>query len=136
MRVYVAASSSQIDRAKDAMRILAEAGHEVTSDWTRMIEDRGEANPADASLEERRAWSEEDLYRGVARCDALWLLMPSDRPSFGAGVEFGFALGDGAIRTVVSGLCEASIFTALADACYDRDDLAFAAEFAHGGVLR
>jgi hypothetical protein len=135
VRVYVAASSSQIDRAKDAMRILAEAGHEVTSDWTRTIEDRGEANPADASFEERRDWAAEDV-RGVAVCDVLWLLMPSDRPSFGAGVEFGFALGDGAIRTVVSGLCEASIFTALADACYDRDDLAFAAEFAHGGVLR
>jgi hypothetical protein len=135
VRVYVAASSSQIDRAKDAMRTLAEAGHEVTSDWTRMIEDRGEANPADASFEERRDWAAEDV-RGVAVCDVLWLLMPSDRPSFGAGVEFGFALGDGAIRTVVSGLCEASIFTALADACYDRDDLAFAAEFAHGGVLR
>jgi hypothetical protein len=133
--VYVAASSSQIDRAKDAMRALAEAGHEVTSDWTRMIEDRGEANPADASFEERREWAAKDV-RGVAVCDVLWLLMPSDRPSFGGGVEFGFALGDGAIRTVVSGLCEASIFTALADACYDRDDLAFAAEFAHGGVLR
>lgn len=124
--VYVAGSSAQLDRVKSVMVQLRALGHKVTHDWPSLVEAVGTANPPDAELNQRRAWATEDLD-GVYEADVLWLLMPANEPSFGAGVEFGYALARG-LPIVVSGCHSASIFTALA-VCYDRDDQALATEF-------
>jgi hypothetical protein len=127
VKVYVAASSKQIDRARAAMDRLRAAGHTVTHDWTASIAEVGCANPIDATRQQRRNWALDDL-QGVLEADVLWVLMPADHDSFGAGVEFGRAIDSDVSRIVCSGAC-ASIFTSLADAEYGRDDQAFEAEF-------
>jgi hypothetical protein len=125
-KVYVAASSAQMDRAKDAMAKLRTAGHTVVHDWPTIIEDRGTANPVDATTDERWDWAIDDLA-GVKAADVLWLLMPATE-GFGAAVELGYALAHG-IPVICSGVYARSIFTAMA-VCYDRDDQAFETEFA------
>ena len=140
MRVYVAASSSELPRAKEAMMQLRAAGHEVTGDWVAEIEAVGAANPADAAKSKRVKWSASCLY-GVEQADAIWLLMPASE-GFGAAVELGYAIGerrfrmwededgDRKLRIVVSGpAAMRSIFTAMADVTYPTDAAAFKKEF-------
>lgn len=126
MRVYVAASSKQLDRARAAMAQLRAAGHTVTHDWPTIIEARGTANPLDATDDERWDWAIDDL-EGVKAADVLWFLVPAEEGA-GAFVELGYAL---AIKkpVICSGAYARSIFTAMT-VCYDRDDLAFDTEFA------
>jgi hypothetical protein len=126
LNVYVAASSLQLDRAKAAMALLVNAGHSVAHDWCGIIEARGEANPADASNDDRWDWAIDDLA-GVKAADVVWLLVPETEGA-GAFVELGYALAND-IPVVCSGVYQRSIFTAMA-VCYDRDDQAFATEFA------
>lgn len=149
MRVYVAASSAELSRAKEAMRQLRAAGHQVTQDWVAEIEAVGAANPTGAAKSKRVKWSASCLY-GVEQADAIWLLMP-ETEGFGAAVELGYAIGerrfrmwededgDRKLRIVVSGPShERSIFTAMADVAYPTDAAAFRAEFSrqlnHPGV--
>jgi nucleoside 2-deoxyribosyltransferase len=124
-KVYVAASSKQMDRASQAMAQLRAAGHEVVHDWPAIIEARGVANPLDATQDERWDWAIDDL-QGVKRADVLWLLVPNEEGA-GAFVELGYALALGK-PVIASGVYLRSIFTAMA-ACYDRDDQAFQTEF-------
>jgi hypothetical protein len=126
LTVYVAASSLQMDRAKAAMTQLIEAGHAIAHDWPGIIEARGEANPADASNDERWDWAIDDLA-GVKSADCVWFLVP-DTEGAGAFVELGYALAHD-IPVICSGVWSRSIFTAMA-VCYDRDDQAFVTEFA------
>lgn len=123
--VYVAGSSDQLERAKSAIKALEDRGHVVTHNWVELVEAVGSANPVDASRAERRKWAADDL-RGVHKADIMWLLMPHEG-GFGAAVELGYALAHG-IPIIASGTWTRSIFTAFAT-CYDRDDLALAAEF-------
>ncbi len=125
-KVYVAASSLQMDRARDVMAQLRAAGHEVVHDWCSIIEARGVANPSDSTQDERWDWAIDDL-QGVKRADVLWLLVPAEEGA-GAFVELGYALALGK-PVIASGAYLRSIFTAMA-ACYDRDDIAFKTEFA------
>lgn len=124
--IYVAASSKQLWRAKQAMAALRERGYTISHDWVLDVETVGSANPPDASDTDRETWAYADL-KGVRTADAVWVLMPAENPSFGAGVEFGVALGCG-IPIIASGCNNTSIFTSLA-VCYDRDDQALDTEF-------
>jgi hypothetical protein len=126
MRVYVAASSKQLDRARMWMAALRAMGHTISHDWTASIEERGEANPPDATRDECWDWAIDD-FAGIDTADVVWVLMPTTE-GFGAAVELGYAL---ALRkpVIVSGVWNRSIFTAMA-VCYDRDDQAFETEFA------
>lgn len=127
MRVYVAGSSAQLERVRDAMDALIERGHTVTHDWAHLVEEVGEANPLDATDHERITWARDDL-RGVNSADVLWLLMPTTE-GFGAAVELGYALAHNIPVIVSGGIPKRSIFTVFGR-CYDRDDQALDAEFA------
>ncbi len=127
MKIYVAASSKELERAKAAMAAVEALGHTISHDWVKCVEEEGEANPVSATHTQRANWAEDDLA-GVQEADVLWLLMPEDA-GFGAGVEFGYALSKPWKRIVVSGAFERSIFPALANACYTDDDAALEQEF-------
>jgi len=126
MNIYVAASSKQMDRAREAMAKLRAAGHTIAHDWVAEVEAVGSANPPDATLEERWDWAIDD-FAGIDRADVLWLLVPAEGGA-GAWVELGYALAKRK-PVICSGCHERSIFTAMA-VCYDRDDQAFDQEFA------
>jgi hypothetical protein len=117
--VYVAGSSNELPRVKRFIEAVVARGHTVTHDWPAEVEEVGNANPLDASLKQRRTWASADLH-GVAAADLVVVLMPEGAASFGAGVEFGYALERG-IPIVVSGQYLKSIFTAFAT-CYEHDD--------------
>ncbi len=126
-RVYVAASSKELGRAKAAMALLREYGHEVTHDWVAEVEEVGSANPEHATVADKCRWAKADLD-GVRAADLIWLLMP-DQGGLGAYWEAGYAqaLGKGLI---VSGKHRRSIFTVYAG-CFDSDLEAFDEVFAH-----
>lgn len=113
-RVYVAASSDELDRAEAAMAAVRAEGWEVTCDWVATIRRVGVANPRDVPRDARGFWASEAMV-GVDEADAVWLLAPEAGHARGAFVEFGYAFArDKPI--VVSGPTHAcSIFTALVD---------------------
>lgn len=121
MIIYVAGSSSELDRAEDAMLALERAGHTISHDWVADVRRVGSANPPDSSRKERLLWARGDLS-GVERADVFWLLMPASG-GFGAGVELGYAIAN-SIPIVVSGPYDRSIFTAFAYHLYNTDDVA------------
>jgi hypothetical protein len=120
VRVYVAAASSEMDRAARWMDELEAAGVEVTSDWVSIITTVGTANPREASQSARREWAVDDLS-GVVDADLVWFLAPEAAPARGAYFEIGYAWGMG-IDVVVSGDTRQSIFCAVGEE-FD-DDLA------------
>ena len=123
MKVYVAASSSDLERAKKWMRALREIGVRVTSDWVEIIEDVGLANPRDAGPKARKKWSTHDLS-GVDECDVLWFLVPDKANGRGAYFEAGFATALGK-HVIYSGDTPQSIFCAQGKE-YPYDEEAFA----------
>lgn len=139
--IYVAAASSEIERAKAVMSSLRAIGFEVVSDWPEMIEaakrEHGDnaANPTNATDEQRLEWAMHDLHQ-VARARALWILLPIDKPTIGAWVELGatvafsiveqtFAPNEANRYTISSGPNpKRTIFTAFTDH-YETDEAAF-----------
>lgn len=89
-KVYVAASFEQREETKEAHRLLMEAGHEITADWTTHREIAGLE-----SEEERKAlkiqYAIEDV-EGVKQA-STYILLLGERKSTGAHIEFGIALG-------------------------------------------
>lgn len=139
MKVYVAAASSEIERAEKQMAALHEAGIEVTSTWPEIIRKVGAANPMTASREDRAMWAATDLSE-VSSSTVFWLLIPPPGiATDGANVEYGYATLLGAMaqearlagvnapiyRIITSGM-ERSIFTALSQH-FATDDEALAA---------
>lgn len=137
MKVYVAGSSGEIERAEKWMAALRAAGFEVTSTWPETIRKVGSANPMTATREQRAMWSAQDLSE-VSDAEVFWLLLPEGKPSEGACVEFGYAVMLGATAKearalgildapnfwmIASGV-ERSIFTALAEH-FETDEKAF-----------
>lgn len=122
MKVYVAASSEDIDRAGLWMDRLAHAGLEVTSNWIDVIANVGQANPREATNPARRRWANEDLH-GVAAADIVWCLVPERATGRGAYFELGYALGIGK-HLVLSGDTRQSIFCALGKE-FNNDEEAF-----------
>lgn len=141
LRVYVAASSREMDRARAAMTALRMHGVEVTVDWVAAIEAAGAANEG-LSDEDRQRYAREDLD-GVCVADVVWLLMPTT-PTAGAYVELGYALARREVQDdsdctrtpiVISGPGqERCIFAALADRCVATDADALAAVLAWAGT--
>jgi nucleoside 2-deoxyribosyltransferase len=128
MRVYVAASSAELERAAQAMDLVEGAGHELTHDWVSVVIERGDANPVDAPEGQRMAWAEADL-EGVEEADVVWLLMPNTG-GLGAFWECGYAHALGK-RIVISGAVDRQRRTIFAagHAGYETDAIAFRAEF-------
>lgn len=122
--VYVAASSAEMSRAVTWMERLKLAGIRVTSNWPALIAEVGDANPLDATQEQRFTWASRQR-REVASADLLWLLMPVGG-SFGAMWELGCADGLGKIQVVSGEGIKRTIFTAFAVQSFDTDEDGFA----------
>lgn len=136
--VYVATSSKEIDRASRWMSALRAKGIKVTSTWIDVIsaQPNGEANPRDASDEQKQTWCLKDVREALGS-QVFWLLMPEGPMSFGASFEYGFyvALSPDLEQAahVVSGDYRKSIFTSFST-CFDTDEAAFAAILSLLGV--
>lgn len=124
MKVYVAGSSSELDRAARWSQALRDAGITVVSTWPEVVAKVGSANPADAPADQRRSWAYTDLVVELGAADTLWLLAPLESPGRGAYVELGVAFA--ARKTIVcSGPTLQSIFCALGSE-FATDEHAFA----------
>lgn len=125
MRIYVAGSSREIERAVSVIAGLRAAGHEITHDWTVECTAARLAGYSDATYppEMRRATAMAD-YCGVANAEvAVFLIPPADKPSRGMWVELGIALGhEPAPLIIVVGDGGQSIFCELADVCLSFDE--------------
>lgn len=128
MKAYLAGASAELELCKHWRDRLRAAGVEITHDWIATIEAVGDANPADASREQRAKWADEDLD-GVANADVFWLLMPPPGRGWGAGVELGYAVGRKDYGThvtiVVSGDDSHTIFGGLAPHYFATHEEAF-----------
>lgn len=94
-KVYVAASSHELPRARAVMRALEAAGFIITWDWTDSVEAKIAAGVAEAKMDdaECEACARRDL-QGVAEADALVFLAPNGTSKMG-WLEVGFALALG-----------------------------------------
>ncbi len=121
VKIYLAASSLELDRARTWQARLKLAGITLTSTWISVIDSVGVANPTDASIEQRREWSAVDLAE-VRAADVLWFLVPPRHvPTRGAWIEVGTAYAHEK-RLVFSGDTGQSIFCALGDEWASDDD--------------
>jgi hypothetical protein len=124
MKIYLAASSAEIERARTWHARLTIAGINVVSTWISVIDKVGATNPTDATVEQRREWSALDLDE-VRSADVLWFLVPPRAvPTRGAWIEVGTAYNANKLL-VFSGETSQSIFCALGMECA-TDDEAFA----------
>jgi hypothetical protein len=123
MKIYVAASSREIDRAEAAMAYDRGRGHTIGFDWT--VDMRKNAVPdRDLDAVSARKYALKDMD-GIAASDALLFLSPV-QPTKGAWWELGFAHGRNKI-VVVSYLLNAPrqcIFEGLETVCFDGDEAA------------
>lgn len=134
MKIYVAASSQEIERARQVTQWLhefstrLEPGEELilTHDWVQIIDERGDANPVDAGFTERYQYAMADLV-GVRNADVLWLLLPdAEKHSVGCYWEAGYADALGKDIIISGGEPLRSIFTTRGK-YHDRDFAAFEA---------
>lgn len=110
MRIYVAASQHDWQRARDAMASLRTFGHTITHDWTGEVEHHAAIAPREDEL---RLYAEQD-FEGVRSCDAILALTPPWK-SWGCGLwtELGIALAMGKLCIVTGPRCDANIFARL-----------------------
>lgn len=136
-KIYVAASSSEVDRAREFMRLADLAGWEITLDWPAAIaEHGGVANPPDARVEEAATWARANLL-GVEQADVFVMLAPLDgSPAQGAFAELGSAVARSKPSLVVRAPTCHSIFQALAtvQAGSDAEGHALLARWARDGI--
>lgn len=112
LKLYIAGSSAEIERARAWHELARAEGFEVLSTWVEVITQVGEGNPRDATVDARSGWSAEDL-RQVANADVVWFLVPpKGKETRGAWLEIGFALAQ-QIPLFCSGDTKQSIFCAL-----------------------
>ena len=124
MKVYLAASTLDMDRARTWYARLRLAGIEIVSTWIATVEKVGSGNPADATHEQRRDWSAKDLAE-VRSADVLWILVPAKSvQTRGIWAELGTAWAHD-VTIVTSGETLQSIFCALGDE-HPLDEDAFA----------
>lgn len=124
MSIYLATGSADIELAEHWIRRLREHGHYITYDWPANVRKVGDANPREATEDERSMWSDSNL-RGARSAMTFWLLVPS-KPSIGCWFEMGYAAAwRVAPRIVVSGDWRGTIFTSIADHRFDTHEEAF-----------
>lgn len=89
LHVYVAGSSREIPRVREAMRALVRGGCTISGDWVQLVEQHGSAAARLDDLQ-RAACAQHDLD-AIDRADAILVLWPRTE-SVGAYVELGYAL--------------------------------------------
>lgn len=92
MKVYIAASSADLERVDRCAAAASAAGIQIVSMWPITVRTVGHANPREASRADRQKWSLNCLA-DIQSCDAIWLLAPPpDKPTRGAWLELGYAI--------------------------------------------
>lgn len=86
VRVYIAASSRDIERVRWAQQALATVGASLVHDWTQTL-----SNDERTMNRRDRARLAGECIEGVRSCDLLWMLAPPG-PSCGAWAELGIAV--------------------------------------------
>lgn len=133
VKVYVAASSKEIERATrwmDKLRDLAPYGIEVISTWPEDIacKQGGVPNPSNALRADRAAWADRNLDQ-IEESDVFWMLAPDhtipENHGHGAYAELSAAIILGVVTRLVSGETTQSVFNALCEE-YPSDEAAFA----------
>lgn len=123
IRVYIAASSEEVERAEYWTSQLAKRGIVTTSSWLEDAKSPLGCNRVSSTQEERLA-AADDCQAGVENADLVWILMPSSH-SMGAFWEFGFATAC-ELATCVSGANQyKSVFSAKAKYTFETDEAAF-----------
>lgn len=119
VRVYIAAASREVERVREAQRMVAERGWVLTLDWLTPMLALMEQGIGDADLSrgEQARYALEDAD-AIDRADVLWLLAPRE-PTKGAWWEHGYAYGSDT-PIVTSGGCPL-IFVALSNRVLDTD---------------
>ena len=142
MRLYLAASSAELDRARLWRDRCVSAGIEVVSTWIESVLRVGASNPRDASRDQRTVWARTclDEIERLRREDAFWLLWPTVKTETGALIELGYMLGAWCQpgpwhHILISGDTKRSIFCALGRE-YATDEEAFAAIVAEASTKR
>lgn len=135
MKVYIAAASSEIDRAEFFFKLLTSQGIECTSSWIANVRSVGEGNPVAATFEDRKRWALDNLL-AIEASAVVWILAPSTGVfSHGAYFELGYAVARARSsvatawvnstsvrpKIIASGGDHRWVFLALADELYKTD---------------
>lgn len=112
MKVYLAASSEELDRVEAVASELTDAGIVIVQDWWNEVRERGTGNPSD--FESRVLLSSRDVA-AIAKCDVFLVLTG---PSFGGGFELREAMVQNKLTLAVG---RKSIFAVRADQEYGTD---------------
>lgn len=89
MRIYVAGRTDNISEVRMVQKACTVAGHEITHDWTQIVDEVGGAARDDVvSKERQRGFAEADL-EGVGDCDIF--IMVASPKLCGTLIEFGAA---------------------------------------------
>jgi hypothetical protein len=117
-RVYVAAPSGELTRARAAQKAVRDMGARLPFDWTKGMEELRAKHPTDATIPSKRRQSDAFQCANAVRAShVLWLLGPT-RPTIGAWVELGIALErsfDSKMKILISGPAVAREATVLTD---------------------
>jgi len=125
-RIYVASAVEQLVLVEHYVARLKEAFFEVTYEWTNDVRENGFRADVDLTPVVRRFIARMDA-RGVEDADTVWVLTPAHKhQGCGMWVELGLALAQKK-RVVLSGpLCRRTVFSELAEACFEDHEEAFA----------
>jgi hypothetical protein len=93
--VYVACTKERLDLAREAMRRVKEAGHELAFDWTEAIQREDQMGDEELSLRAATA------IQHVVSAGYLVLITAEEMRSVGSIVEMGALLGSGGHVIVV-----------------------------------
>jgi nucleoside 2-deoxyribosyltransferase len=122
-RIYIAASSSDLYRARQVARRLTEQGHIITSHWWELIQGAQEEGiePNHPTDPRRSLWARGCLAE-IEWADALALLLPSTPlRSEGALCEYGYAVALRKITWMV-GDWRRTIFSEVATQTFEADE--------------
>ena len=119
MKIYVAGSSRELDRAEKMIASAVARGHTITFDWT--IDMRAGPSDADLDAHEARRYANMDLD-AIEIADGLIFLSPTTQTK-GAWVELGYAYGRGKPVVVSRPGPRVSIFEEIGILCTDETAL-------------
>lgn len=121
-RIYVAAASTDMDRAEPIMAALRDLGFAIALDWITPMRAAYAAGTFDADLpdiDRQRVCL--GAYAGVRRADLLWLLAPNENRGSMAWCELACAQNVG-IRNIASGAQRRrNVATALCERTFEHD---------------
>lgn len=86
MKVYVAARFYEKELVLQVYKLLQEAGHEISADWTM----HKNIKPYSQNLETAKDYAVEDI-EGVRKSD-IFILLLGDQPGTGVSTELGVAI--------------------------------------------